>query len=78
MIPVNGSSFGRRGGALRRYPGGTENDSILRTVLRSTPNTREASRVLIPLTQHAFRTRAYKSTRYIPPPSSQKNSDRRL
>ena len=34
MIPVNGPSFGRLGGALRRYPGGTENDSILRTVLR--------------------------------------------
>ena len=43
-------AFGRLGGALRRYPGGTENDSILRTVLRSTPNTREASRVLIPST----------------------------
>ena len=47
---LNGPSFGRLGGALRRYPGGTENDSILRTVLRSTPNTREASRVLIPST----------------------------
>ena len=36
MIPVNGPSFGRRRRlALRRYPGGTENDSILRTVLRS-------------------------------------------
>jgi hypothetical protein len=23
MIPVNGSSFGRAGGRLRRYPGGT-------------------------------------------------------
>ena len=67
MIPVNGPSFGRLGGALRRYPGGTENDSILRTVLRSTPNTREASRVLIPSTRHARRTRAYNSTRYIPP-----------
>ena len=78
MIPVNGPSFGRLGGALRRYPGGTENDSILRTVLRSTPNTREASRVLIPSTRHARRTRAYNSTRYIPPPSSQSNPDRRL
>ena len=65
MIPVNGPSFGRLGGALRRYPA-TENDSILRTVLRSTPNTREASRVLIPSTC-ARRTRAYNSTRYIPP-----------
>ena len=67
MIPVNGPSFGRRGGLPRRYPGGTENDSILRTVLRSSPNTREASRVLIPSTRHARRTRAYISTRYIPP-----------
>ena len=25
MIPVNGSSSGRAGGRLRRYPGGTEN-----------------------------------------------------
>ena len=58
--------------------GGTENDSILRTVLRSNPNTREASRVLIPSTRHARRTRAYKSTRYIPPLSSQSNPDRRL
>ena len=66
MIPVNGPSFGRRGGLPRRYPGGTENDSILRTVLRSSPNTRQASRVLIPSTRHARRTRAYKSTRYIP------------
>ena len=78
MIPVNGPSFGRRGGLPRRYPGGTENDSILRTVLRSSPNTREASRVLIPSTRHARRTRAYISTRYIPPPSSQSNPDRRL
>ena len=63
---VNGPSFGRLGGALRRYPGGTENDSILRTVLRSTPNTRDASWTLILSTRHARRTRAYKSTRYIP------------
>ena len=45
---------------------------------RSNPNTREASRVLIPSTRHARRTRAYISTRYIPPPSSQSNPDRRL
>ena len=78
MIPVNASSFGRRRGMRRRYPGGTENDSILRTVLRSNPNTREAWRVLIPATRHARRTRAHISTRYIPPPSSQSNPDRRL
>ena len=46
MIPVNASSFGRRRGMLRRYPGGTENDSI---VLRPNPNTREASRGVHPL-----------------------------
>ena len=65
MIAVNGSSFGRRGGALLRYPGGAENDSILRTVLRSTPNTRDASWTLILSTRHARRTRAYKSTRRL-------------
>ena len=34
--------------------------------------------MLIPSTRHARRTRAYISTRYIPPPSSQSNPDRRL
>ena len=37
MIPVKGSSFGRAGGRLRRYPGGTENASILATVPRVNP-----------------------------------------
>ena len=37
MIPVNASSYGRRRGMLRRYPGGTENDSILRTRLAVQP-----------------------------------------
>ena len=32
ISPTNGSSFGRAGGRLRRYPGGTENTSILATV----------------------------------------------
>jgi hypothetical protein len=32
MIPTNGSSFGRAGGRLRRYPGGTEKASIFATV----------------------------------------------
>ena len=78
MIPVNGPSFGRLGGALRRYPGGTENDSILRTVLRSTPNTREASRVLIP--RHDTPAEPVRTTPpdTSPPPSSQSNPDRRL
>ena len=35
--PVNGSSFGRAGRRLRRYPGGTENASILATVRGSIP-----------------------------------------
>jgi hypothetical protein len=43
MIPVNWSSFGRAGGRLRRYPGGTENASILATVRGSIPNCRAAS-----------------------------------
>ena len=33
--------------------------------------------MLIPSTRHARRTRAYKSTRYIPPPSSQRNPDQK-
>jgi hypothetical protein len=48
MIPVNGSSFGRAGGRLRRDPGGTENASILATVRGSIPNCRAASRRLRP------------------------------
>ena len=75
MMLVNASSFGRLRGLLRRYPGGTENASILRTVLRSSANTREASRMLIPSTRHARRTQAYNATRYISPLSSQSNPD---
>ena len=37
MSPVNPSSFGRRTGAERRYPGGTENSSIFLTLSRETP-----------------------------------------
>ena len=48
MIAVNGSSFGRAGGRLRRYPGGTENASILATVRGSIPKRRAASRRLDP------------------------------
>ena len=33
MIPTNGSSFGRAGGRLRRYPGGTENERIIRNAM---------------------------------------------
>ena len=59
------TSLGRRGGDLRRYPGGAEYFSILLTVSRCSPNTRAASRVLIPSTMQARRTRAYISTLYI-------------
>jgi len=48
MIPVNGSSIGRAGGRLRRYPGGSENASILATVRGSMPNCRAASSRLRP------------------------------
>ena len=65
MTPVKGSSLGLLGGDCRRYPGGTENTSILRTVPRWSPNTREASRMLIPSTITALRTRRYTSTLYI-------------
>ncbi len=34
----NPSSFGRFTGAVRRYPGGTENANIFRTLSRETPN----------------------------------------
>src|ERR1700726_706695 len=51
--PVNGSSFGRAGGRLRRYPGGTENASIFATVRGSIPKRRAASRRLSPSTYTA-------------------------
>src|SRR3984893_18103737 len=66
----NGSSLGRAGGRLRRYPGGTENASIFATVRGSMPNRRAASRRLIPSTYTARRTCPYSSTRFIPPPTS--------
>src|SRR5271155_3687293 len=70
MIPTNGSSFGRAGGRLRRYPGGTENASIFATVRGSIPNRRAASRRLIPSTYTARRTCPYSSTPFIPSPTS--------
>src|SRR5213076_802522 len=70
MIPTNGSSLGRAGGRLRRYPGGTENTSIFATVRGSIPKRRAASRRLIPSTYTARRTCPYSSTRFIPPPTS--------
>src|SRR5271167_4328300 len=70
MNPTNGSSLGRAGGWLRRYPGGTENASIFATVRGSIPKRRAASRRLIPSTYTARRTCAYSSTRFIPPPTS--------
>src|SRR5271155_6275230 len=70
MIPTNGSSFGRAGGRLRRYPGGTENASIFATVRGSIPNRRAASRRLSPSTYPARRTCPYSSTPFIPPPSA--------
>src|ERR1035441_5070190 len=70
MIPTNGSSFGRAGGRLRRYPGGTENASIFATVRGSIPNRRAASRRLIPSTSPARPTCPYSSPPFIPPPSA--------
>ena len=57
MIGMKGSSFGRTGGFVRRYPGGTECFRIFATVLRSMSNSRAASLLLIPSTWHARRTR---------------------
>ena len=68
MIPINRSSFGRFGGRLRRYPGGTENTIIFATVRGSMPNRRAASRWLSPSIWTAWRTRPYSSTPFIPPP----------
>ena len=61
MSPVNPSSFGRRTGAVRRYPGGTENSSIFLTLSREIPKWRAAARSLIP-SRHARRTLRYSST----------------
>jgi len=68
MIPTNGSSLGRAGGRLRRYPGGTENASIFATVRGSIPKRRAASRWLSPSTYTARRTSTYSSTPFIPRP----------
>jgi hypothetical protein len=70
MIPVNPSSFGRFTGAVRRYPGGTENARILRTLSREMLKCRAASRWLMPSAQ-ARRTFRYMSTVMILPPSLQ-------
>jgi len=58
MIPVNGSSFGRAGGRLRRYPGGTENASILATVRGSIPKRRAALPLAHPFNLNGKSTRA--------------------
>ena len=76
---ASGSSLGRAAGLLRRYPGGTEKRSIFATVFGSMPNTRAACRRLIPSTWQARRTRAYRSTAFIPPglpPSGRKARQR--
>ena len=65
MTPVYGSSLGLRGGRCRQYPGGTEYFSIFLTVSRCSPNSRAASRMLIPSTMQARLTLAYISTLYI-------------
>ena len=72
MISVKGASFGRFGGWRRRYPGGSECRSIFLTVSRAMPNRLAASRWLRPSTWQASRTRRYRSTVYILPPSISK------
>ena len=72
MISVKGASFGRFGGWRRRYPGGSECRSIFLTVSRAMPNRLAASRCLRPSTWQASRTRRYRSTVYILPPSISK------
>ncbi len=51
MISVNPSSFGRFIGAVRQYPGGTENANFFRTLSREIPNRRAASRWHMPSEQ---------------------------
>jgi len=48
ITPLNSSSFGRNGGFLRKYPGGTENFSIFETVLAFMAKRSTAARSLIP------------------------------
>ena len=58
MMPMNGSSLGRSGGFFRTYPGGTENFSILDTVLALMPNRSAAARSLMPSIRTACLTLA--------------------
>ena len=71
-VAREGASFGRFGGWRRRYPGGSECRSIFLTVSRAMPNRLAASRWLRPSTWQASRTRRYRSTVYILPPSISK------
>ena len=72
MIPTNASSFGRNGGFVRTYPGGTENFSIFETVLALMPNRSAAARSLIPSIRTACRTLAYSLHCLHPPPSAER------
>ena len=67
---VNPSSCGRFTAAVRRYPGGTENADILRTLSREMPKCLAASRRLVPSAQ-ASPTLRYMSTVMIPRPPQQ-------
>ena len=58
MTPVKASSFGRRAGCPRRYPGGRRSRSSLRTVSRANPKRRAAARSLNPSTYTLRRTAA--------------------
>ena len=53
MTGVYGPILGLLGGLLLRYPGGTEYSITLRTVSRCSPNTRDASLMLMPSTMQA-------------------------
>ena len=62
MTPVKGSSLGPLGRRLPQVPGGTEKrQHLAHRVPGAAPNTREASRMLIPSTITALRTRRYTS-----------------
>ena len=71
MIPMNRSSFGRAGGSLRRYPGGTENASIFATVLgRSRIAALPRAGSALPRTLLAGPARTLPRLSSLPPPTS--------
>ena len=70
MIPMNGSSFGRAGGLLRRYPGGTENTIILAHRPRVDPEPSRRLAMAQPLNLHRIADPSIELHALHPPPSA--------